>query len=184
MTIVKTPTPEETAVHNVEYLFGRPLPECPRCGSRRLETVVEDVLQEVNFYCLACDRCWRVELGFAQPIPPAVCVHAESVSGMTQLAIPRAHARMPDGAHDPADVAGIKALEMPSETASDSCSRKSQAKGLVALADGRRESLEQRRAYFQKRLHQASNDLAATEGLRVVEAALRLIPQAAAAPQI
>jgi hypothetical protein len=110
-------------------------------------------------------------------------IHVEGVSGMTQLMMPAAPTAA-DVAHDRADISDVTALETPSTAASDSCSRRSQAEALVALADGRRDSLEQRRAYFQKRLHQASNDFDATEGLRVVEAALRLVPQAVAAPQI
>jgi hypothetical protein len=74
-------------------------------------------------------------------------------------------------------------VTMPTAT-SGSRSREQQAEDLVALADGRRESVEQRRAYFQKRLEQASDDFDATDGLRVVEAALRLIPRPAAAPQV
>ena len=58
-----------------------------------------------------------------------------------------------------------------------SFSRSDQAEALVDLAGGRREPLEQRLAYFQNRLHQASDDYAATEGLRVVEADLRLVPR-------
>ena len=79
MTAVDTkPTHEEKVGHNLDHLFGHPLPECPRCGSRQLATVV-DTLQDVNFYCLACDRCWRVALGFAQPITPKACASTPRV---------------------------------------------------------------------------------------------------------
>ena len=51
------------------------------------------------------------------------------------------------------------------------------AEGLVAIACGRREPLEQLRSRFGARLHRTSNDFEATEGLRVVEAALSQIPR-------
>ena len=54
-----------------------------------------------------------------------------------------------------------------------------QAEELVNLAAGRREPLEQLRSDYLRLLHGASDDLAATEALRVVEAALRLIPRPA-----
>ena len=101
---------------------------------------------------------------------------------MTQLTTSHAPTRTPDVAHDQAGVAGVALA--PDEAASGSRRRRSQVEELVAIADGRRESVEQRRAYFLKRLHRASNDFDATEGLRVVEAALRLIPRPAAAPQV
>jgi hypothetical protein len=53
--------------------------------------------------------------------------------------------------------------------------RRHQVEALVHVADGRRELLEALRLRFQGRLHAASDDLEATEGLRVVEAALALV---------
>jgi hypothetical protein len=61
----------------------------------------------------------------------------------------------------------------------DSDARLHQAEELVNLADGRREPLERLRSDYLRLLHAASDDLAATEALRVVEAALRLIPRPA-----
>ncbi len=78
MTIVET-KPNVTGVVDSEadreahHLFGHPLPQCPRCGAQELETIVEDVFQDVYFYCRTCERCWRVELGFAQPFARSVC---------------------------------------------------------------------------------------------------------------
>jgi hypothetical protein len=48
---------------------------------------------------------------------------------------------------------------------------------LAAVADGHREPLEQLRYGFIRRLHRVSDDFAASEGLRVVEAALSLVPR-------
>ena len=61
----------------------------------------------------------------------------------------------------------------------DSDARLHQAEELVNLAAGRREPLEQLRSDYLRLLHGSSDDLAATEALRVVEAALRLIPRPA-----
>jgi hypothetical protein len=55
--------------------------------------------------------------------------------------------------------------------------RRRRAEALAALANGRREPLEQLRYGFIRRLHRASDDFAASEGLRVVEAALSLVPR-------
>ena len=57
-----------------------------------------------------------------------------------------------------------------------SAERRLRAEALVAVADGRREPLEQLRFRFIERLRRASDDFAATEGLRVVEAALATGP--------
>jgi len=73
MTIVDTRAASGIADREADHLFGHPLPRCPRCGARELDTVVENEFQEVHFYCRTCDRCWRVELGFAQPIPRSAC---------------------------------------------------------------------------------------------------------------
>jgi hypothetical protein len=48
---------------------------------------------------------------------------------------------------------------------------------LTAAAGGNREPLEQLRARFLRRLHLASDDFAATAGLRVTEVALALVPR-------
>jgi hypothetical protein len=56
-------------------------------------------------------------------------------------------------------------------------SRRNRARVLVALSGGRRELLEELRSEYLKRLHGASDDFEATDGLRVAEAALALIPR-------
>jgi len=77
----------------------------------------------------------------------------------------------------PIDDVGVNEVETLNAAQDGSFSRRSQAGALVALDGGQRELLEQRLVEFQNRLHHASNDFAATEGLRVVEAALRLVPR-------
>jgi len=77
----------------------------------------------------------------------------------------------------PIDDVGVNEVETLNAAQDGSFSRRSQAGALVALDGGQRELLEQRLVEFQNRLHNASNDFAATEGLRVVEAALRLVPR-------
>ena len=52
------------------------------------------------------------------------------------------------------------------------------AEALLADARGRREPLERLRASYQQRLRRASDDFEATDGLRVVERALTLLPPA------
>ena len=55
-----------------DHLFARPLRECPACGSDLLEPVVEAQGGDVHFFCRACDRCWRIELGYIHRVnPPA-----------------------------------------------------------------------------------------------------------------
>jgi hypothetical protein len=66
----------------------------------------------------------------------------------------------------------------PAPTTEFAADRRRRAHVLVALAGGRRERLEDLRAGYLNRLHRASNDFAATDGLRVVEAALALVPRA------
>jgi hypothetical protein len=56
-----------------DRLFSPPLRQCPACGSRELEHVVEAATDEVHFFCGHCDRCWHVELGFAHPIASSLC---------------------------------------------------------------------------------------------------------------
>jgi hypothetical protein len=55
--------------------------------------------------------------------------------------------------------------------------RRQRVEALVRAADGRRAPLEKLRFGLQQRLHAASDDFEATEGLRVVEAALPLVPR-------
>jgi hypothetical protein len=52
--------------------------------------------------------------------------------------------------------------------------RRRQAETLLALAGGRREPIEKLRSRYLQRLHRASDDFDATEGLRVVGVALSL----------
>jgi transposase-like protein len=54
-------------------LITHPLQHCPRCGSDRLEPVVEARVQEVHFLCQECGRCWDVGLGAVRRVPPATC---------------------------------------------------------------------------------------------------------------
>jgi hypothetical protein len=54
--------------------------------------------------------------------------------------------------------------------------RRRRAETLVALAGGRRKPLEELRSRYLQRLHRASDDFEATEGLRVVGVALSLRP--------
>jgi hypothetical protein len=56
--------------------------------------------------------------------------------------------------------------------------RAARAEALVADAGGRPEPLERLRASYQERLRRASDDFEATDGLRVVERALTLLPPA------
>jgi hypothetical protein len=53
--------------------------------------------------------------------------------------------------------------------------RRRRVEALVRAADGRREPLEELRFDLQQRLHAASDDFDATEGLRVVDDALPLV---------
>ena len=53
------------------------------------------------------------------------------------------------------------------------------ALGLVEIAGGRRETLEDVRSRYIARLHRPGTDFAAIEGLRVVESALSMIPRPA-----
>ncbi len=56
-----------------DHVFGRPLSRCPACGSDQLEPVVEIHHEEVHFFCRACGRCWRVELGYVHRVSPPTC---------------------------------------------------------------------------------------------------------------
>jgi hypothetical protein len=68
-------------------------------------------------------------------------------------------------------------IQTPPQGEDPAAERRRRAQALVAVADWRREPLELLRSRFIRRLHRASDDFAATEGLRVVEAALSLIPR-------
>lgn len=79
-------------------------------------------------------------------------------------------------AHRLADVVLAQHEDVP-EGVDAGAERRRRAAELVSFADGRREPIEHIRLGFLRRLHRASDDFAATEGLRVVEAALSLIPR-------
>jgi transposase-like protein len=55
-------------------LITDPLQHCPRCGSDRLEPVVEQGVDEVHFLCRECGRCWDVWFGTVTRVPPATCL--------------------------------------------------------------------------------------------------------------
>lgn len=55
--------------------------------------------------------------------------------------------------------------------------RRRSAEVIAHLAGGRREPVEELRLHYLRRLHRASDDFGATEGLRVVETALTLMPR-------
>ena len=85
-----------------------------------------------------------------------------------------------DAGRDIADLLGDDAfaqIQTPPQGWDPAPERRRRAELLVAVADRRREPLEQLRSRFIRRLHRASNDFAATEGLRAVEEALSLIPR-------
>lgn len=54
-----------------EHLLALPLAQCPACGARDLEPVVDE--GRVNFLCGACHRCWHVELGYVHRVDPIGC---------------------------------------------------------------------------------------------------------------
>jgi hypothetical protein len=54
--------------------------------------------------------------------------------------------------------------------------RHRRAQDLIELTGCQREPLERLRSGYQQRLHRASDDFDATDGLRVVELALTLVP--------
>jgi hypothetical protein len=55
--------------------------------------------------------------------------------------------------------------------------RRRRAEALAALAGGDRQPLDELRSGFLRRLHRASDDFAAAEGLRTVEVALSMTPR-------
>jgi hypothetical protein len=54
-------------------IIRRPLARCPKCGSGRLEPIVDFDREGVRFLCGGCDRCWHVELGYVQRVQPGTC---------------------------------------------------------------------------------------------------------------
>ena len=66
--------------------------------------------------------------------------------------------------------------DSPPQGEGSAAERRRRAEGLVAIAYGRREPLEELRSRFGARLHRSSDDFEATEGLRVVEIALSQVP--------
>jgi hypothetical protein len=73
--------------------------------------------------------------------------------------------------------ASFTMIQTPPQGDDPSGERRRRAEALVKVAAGRREPLEQLRLRFIERLRRTSDDFAATEGLRVVEAALSLVPR-------
>lgn len=67
-------------------------------------------------------------------------------------------------------------MDVHAERGDHAVERRRSAERLLAITGGRREPLEELRSRFWERLHRASDDFDATEGLRVTEAALALIP--------
>ncbi|MGH9250295.1 MAG: hypothetical protein ACRD0W_12345 [Acidimicrobiales bacterium] len=70
----------------------------------------------------------------------------------------------------------LASIEVPPDGPNPVAQRRRHAEVLVALVGGCRERVEELRLRYLRRLHRASDDFGATEGLRVVEAALSLIP--------
>lgn len=50
---------------------GRPLRDCPECGSTKLEAVFDG--ETVNWFCHDCIRCWHVELGHVSRVAYETC---------------------------------------------------------------------------------------------------------------
>lgn len=66
-------------------------------------------------------------------------------------------------------------IEAPTRRDDSGAERRRRAQVLVAALDGDRERLFELQALFQLRLHRASDDFGATEGLRVVESAMAML---------
>jgi hypothetical protein len=71
----------------------------------------------------------------------------------------------------------IARIQTPPQGDDPAAERRLRVEALVDVADGQREPLEGLRRHFIDRLSRASDDFAATEGLRVVEAALSVVPR-------
>jgi hypothetical protein len=85
-----------------------------------------------------------------------------------------------EGVLEIADLLGRESFELiqtPPPGDDPAVERRRRAEVLAVAADGRREPLQQLRYRFIRRLHRASDDFPASEGLRVVEEALALIPR-------
>jgi hypothetical protein len=52
-------------------VLGPPLERCPACGADRLVAVLD--VDETNFLCQACGRCWHVEFGCVSRVDPLTC---------------------------------------------------------------------------------------------------------------
>jgi transposase-like protein len=50
-----------------------PLQHCPKCGSDRIEPVVEAGVRAVHFLCRECGRCWNIGLGAVSRVLPTTC---------------------------------------------------------------------------------------------------------------
>lgn len=88
--------------------------------------------------------------------------------------------RMDDPSHPVVQFPGddlLAQIQIPSQGEDPVAARRLEAEELVSMAGGRRKLLERLRSRFLRRLHRTSDDFAATEGLRVVEAALSLMPR-------
>jgi hypothetical protein len=68
-------------------------------------------------------------------------------------------------------------IEAPTRRDDPEAERRRRAEMLVAALDGDRERLFELQSLFLLRLHRASDDFGATEGLRVVESAIAMITQ-------
>ncbi len=79
----------------------------------------------------------------------------------------------------PADIDDALVTVQQTASQDDSLSRRQRAEVLLLGAVSRREPLERMRADFQAQLHAGSDDFDASEGLRTVEIALRLVPPTA-----
>jgi hypothetical protein len=53
------------------------LERCPTCSSDALVAVLD--VDEPNFFCPACGRCWHVELGFVSRVDPLTCVTCQGL---------------------------------------------------------------------------------------------------------
>lgn len=89
----------------------------------------------------------------------------------------RPRAQVPQGeAREVLDDDFLASIEVPPDGGEPVTERRRRAEVLVGLVGGGRERVEEPRLRYLRRLHRASDDFGATEGLRVVEAALSLIP--------
>ena len=73
----------------------------------------------------------------------------------------------------------LRQIEVTPQVENATGDRHARAKALVAMARSQREPIDELRTRFARRLDRATDDYGAIEGLRVVEAALPLIPRPA-----